>query len=142
MDLKATRAPKHWRICARRCPDGVGDNDELRALRDKNAGYAQFNKRAMWRLVAKGMSLPGVDNRLVNPLGHSRTVRAFLEEPARRMLLGPSCIDWEAYQAIKPYPDPGWTTQIEHIRAGHADAPGQDADVCGPHMRRRLGSSR
>ena len=72
------------------------------------AGPGRLKKGAMWRLVARDVALPGMDNRLVNPAEHSRTVRAFLEEPGRHMLLDPAAINWEAYRAIKPYQDPGW----------------------------------
>ena len=60
------------------------------------AGPGRLKKGAMWRLVASDVALPGMDNRLVNPAEHSRTVKAFQEEPGRHMLLDPAAINWEA----------------------------------------------
>ena len=62
----------------------------------------------MWCLVARDVALSDKNNRLVYPVDHSHTVRAFLTEPGRHRLLDPAAIDWEAYHRMKPDQDPGW----------------------------------
>ena len=106
-----------WDKMARRAGWGtVSDGRALLSqLRSGLPGYSggmgeagqSKKKGAMWRLVAEDVALPGSNNVLVEPGTHSPTVRAFLDDPGRHRLLDPARVDWDAYQAVKPYNDPG-----------------------------------